>query len=287
MDGAKMEIMHEADLDTEFMKFMKHVKDKAPHTIKSYLQNYKKLRDKVGKELCDVPIEDLVLEIGQMSDSYASQKAFANVWSLCNFQMQNKETHPAYIKYYKHLDEQIELQLRAKHKQIKSDVIPMKTLIEHENKMFAEEKYDKYVACFIVRNCYCRNKDLDIMVVNNYDDVDDKNNFIVVEDKKIQIIRQDYKTSRVHGKIQTEFKDKKFISACKNLPMGQKLFPEANTTAKLQHRLKNALYTNEVQYLNTKIDEISKSGDLKELKIVSDRRGSGLDQLITSYNLDF
>jgi len=287
MDGAKMEIMHEADLDTEFMRFMKHVKDKSVATIKSYTQNYKKLRDKVGKELHEVPIEDLVLDLGQMSDSYASQKAFANVWSICNYQMNGKETHPAYIKYYKHLDEQIEMQLRAKHKQIKDDVIPMKTLIDHEDKLYKNEQFDKFVACYIVRNCYCRNKDLDIMVVNNYDDVDDKNNFIVVEDKKSIVIRQDYKTAKVHGKIQTEFKDKKFVDACKNLPMNQKLFPTADTTAKLQNKLKNALYTNEVKYLNSKIDEISKTGDLQELKIVSDRRGSGLDQLISSYNLDF
>jgi len=282
-----MEIMHEADLDTEFMRFMRHVRDKSTATIKSYTQNYKKLRDKVGKELHEVPLEDLVLEIGQMSDSYASQKAFANVWSICNYQMQLKETHQSYIKYYKHLDEKIEMQLRAKHKEIKSDIIPTADLIKHEDKLYKDEQFDKFVACFIVRNCYCRNKDLDIMVVNTYDDVDDKNNFIVIEDKKIVIIRQDYKTSKIYGRIQTEFKDKKFLDACKKLPFGQKLFPTADTTAKLQHRLKNSLYTNEVQYLNTKIDEIAKTGDLKELKRVSELRGSGLDQLVTSYNLDF
>jgi len=287
MEGASMTIMREIDMETEFSRFQNHIKNKASHTIKSYLQNYKKVRDKVNKELCDVPLEDLVLEIGQMSNSYASQKAFANVWSICNYKMQGKETHPAYIKYFNHLEGKIEEQLRAKHKEIKSDIIPMETLIEHENKMYTEEKYDKYVACFIVRNCCCRNKDLDITVTNFPENINDKDNFLVVYDDKVKVVRQDYKTSRVHGKIETIFLNKKFVTACKNLPMGQKLFNGADTTAKLQNRLKNALYTNEVQYLNSKIDEISRTGDLKELKRVSELRGSGLDQLITSYNLDF
>ena len=287
MEGASMTVMRVIDMESEFSRFQNHIKDKAHHTIKSYLQNYKKVKDKVNKDLCDLCLEDLVLEIGQMSDSYASQKAFANVWSICNFQMQGKDTHPAYIKYYKHLDEQIELQLRAKHKQIKSDIISMDTLIEHENKMYTEKKFDKYVACFIVRNCFCRNKDLDINVTNIPESINDTDNFLVVYHDKVTVIRQDYKTAKVHGRIQTEFKDKNFVTACKNLHMGQKLFNGADTTAKLQNRLKNALYTNEVQYLNTKIDSIAQSGDLKELKRVSKLRGSGLDQLITSYNLNF
>ena len=93
-----------------------------------------------------------------------------------------------------------------------------------------------------------------------------------------------YKT---YGRIEVSFTDKRFVYACKQLNYGEKLFPGADNPSKLQNRLKNALYTNEVQYLNTKIDEISKTGNLKELKIVSERRGSGLDQLITSYNLEF
>jgi len=282
-----MTIMREIDMESEFSRFQNFIKDKAPHTIKSYLQNYKKVRDKVGKELCDVPLEDLVLDIGQMSDSYASQKAFANVWSLCNYKMQGRETHPAYIKYYTYLEGKIEEQLRAKHKELKSDIIPMKTLIEHENKMYKDEQFQKYVACFIVRNCFCRNKDLDITLTNIPESVNDYENFLVVYDNKVTVIRQDYKTSKVYKKIETIFTDKKFLNACNKLSMNKKLFNGADTTAKLQNRLKNALYTNEVQYLNTKIDEISRTGDLKELKRVSELRGTGLEQLITSYNLDF
>jgi hypothetical protein len=287
MEGASMQILRAVDMETEFSRFQNHIKEKAPHTIKSYLQNYKKVRDKVGKELCDVPLEDLVLEIGQMSDSYASQKAYANVWSICNFQMCGKETHPAYIKYYTYLEGKIEEQLRAKHKQIKDDVIPMADLIKHEDKLYKDEQFQKYVACFIVRNCCCRNKDLDITVTNIPESVNDKDNFLVVYDNKVVVIRQDYKTAKVHGKIETIFKDKKFINACNKLSMNKKLFIGADTTAKLQNRLKNALFTNEVQYLNTKIDEISRTGDLKELKRVSELRGTGIDHLVTAYNLDF
>ena len=287
MDGASMTVIHENELETEFSKFKNFIKDKAPHTITSYIQNYKKLRAKVGKDLCDLCLEDLVLEVGQLSQSYGSQKAFANVWSLCNYKMQHRDVHPSYIKYCAHLEQQIEIQLRAKHKQIKDDIIPMEKLIEHENKMYAEEKYNKYVACFIVRNCFCRNKDLDIIVTNIPESINDTDNFLVVYHDKITVIRQNYKTSKSHGKIETTFTDKRFVETCKNLPMGEKLFPDANTTAKLQNRLKNALYTNEVAYLNSKIDEISRTGNLKELKRVSELRGSGLNQLITSYNLDF
>ena len=66
MNGASMEIMSVEELDTEFIKFQRHIKDKSVATIKSYSQNYKKLREKVGKDLQEVPLEDLVLEIGQI-----------------------------------------------------------------------------------------------------------------------------------------------------------------------------------------------------------------------------
>ena len=287
MDGASINIIHESQLDTEFMKFLAHITTKSPATIKSYTQNYKKVREKVGMDLNQVPLEDLVLFIGQMSESYASQKSFANVWSIINHQMCSKDPHPSYIKYYKHLDDQIEIQLRAKHKEIKSKVIPTEVLIKHETELYKKGEFTKFVACFIVRNCYCRNRDLDITVVDNLENVNETDNFIVVSDKNITVIRQDYKTNRTHGRIQKEFTDTKFVNACKSLTIGNKLFPGADNPSKLQTKLKSALYTNEVQYLNSKIDQISKTGNLKELKIVSELRGSGMDHLITSYNLDF
>ena len=282
-----MKIDRVIDMESEFSQLQQHIKDKSPATIKTYIQNYKKVRDKIGQELKEVPLEDLILHIGQMSESYASQKAFANVWSICNFQMKGLETHPSYIKYCNHLVEQAELQMRAKHKEIKSDIIPESKLIEHELKLFSNKEFDKYVCSFIVRNCYCRNKDLDITLVKNYTDTNDTDNFIIVQDDKVFILRQNYKTFKTYGKIVTMFTEPDFVFSCNQLPINEKLFPGADNTSKLQNRLKHALYTNEVGYLNTKIEQISKSGDLAELRVVAQRRGSALENLVTDYNLDF
>jgi len=45
------------------------------------------------------------------------------------------------------------------------------------------------------------------------------------------------------------------------------------------------LYTNEVGYLHSSIELIKKSGNLGRLREISASRGTGLDQLLTSYDL--
>lgn len=109
-EGASFTIMRQIDMETEFSKFQNYIKNKSSH------KNYKQLRDRVHKELKEVPLEDLVLIIGQMSNNYTLQKQFANIWSICNYQLQNKEIHQSYIKYYEYLSKMEDITERTRQK---------------------------------------------------------------------------------------------------------------------------------------------------------------------------
>jgi len=289
LEGSSMVVTKARDVKTELDNLKNHYKDSPAKTLKTYVDNYKKVQIKTeGRELKDVPLEDMILIVGGMSESYASQKAYLNIWSLCNFRINNMLASEPYKKYVEYLERGIQSQMKVSHEIKMEFVATQEQIIEHENKMYDKKNYVAYVVCRLMNRLLCRNKDLNLYLVDNIEDIDDINdgNFLICGDKESCIIRNEYKTVRKYGQLCDYIPmDKKLKTALDNLPKKEYLFPDADTPGKLQCRLKKCLYTNEVGYLNSAIELIKKSGNLGRLREISASRGTGLDQLLTSYDL--
>ena len=289
--GSSMSVIKAKDVKTEFDILKEHYSDSPAKTKKTYFDNYKKVHDQCeGRELNQVPLEDMVLIAGKLSQSFASQKAFLNIWSLCNFKLQNLQASEPYKKYIETLENGITSQMKITHSIKMDSVASQEDILDHEDKMYIESKWSAYVACRIVRELLCRNKDLNLIVVDNIDEIEDVNvgNWLVANDDEIVVIRNDYKTFKTYGSLRHELKmDRMLITACDQLPRRQLLFPGADNPSKLQNRLKHSLYTSEVGYLHTAIEQIKKTGNIGRLREIASTRGSSVDQLLTAYNLGY
>ena len=289
--GSSMSVIKAKDVKTEFDILKDHYSDSPAKTKKTYFDNYKKVHDQCeGRELNQVPLEDMVLIAGKLSQSFASQKAFLNIWSLCNFKLQSLQASEPYKKYIETLEKGITSQMKVTHSIKMDSVATQEEILDHEDKMYIESRWSAYVACRIVRELLCRNKDLNLIVVDEYDDIEDVNvgNWLVANDDEITVIRNDYKTFKTYGSLRHELKmDRMLITACENLPRNQLLFPGADNPSKLQNRLKHSLLTSEIGYLHAEIEKIKKTGNIGRLREIAATRGSSVDQLLTSYNLGY
>ncbi len=289
LEGSSMCVTKAKDIKTELDNLKNHYKDSPAKTLKTYIDNYKKVQIKTGgRELKDVPLEDMILIVGSMSESYASQKAYLNIWSLCNFRINNMLASEPYKKYVEYLERGIQSQMKVSHEIKMEFVATQEQILKHENRMYDSKNYIAYVVCRLMNHLLCRNKDLNLYLVDNIEDIDDINdgNFLIVGDKESCVIRNHYKTFRKYGQLCDYIPmDDKLKLALDNIPKKEYLFPDADTPGKMQNRLKKCLYTNEVGYLNSALELIKKSGNLGRLREISASRGTGLDQLLTSYDL--
>jgi hypothetical protein len=286
------------DMETEMHKLEQFYKDSPAKTQRTYKDNYVKVSEAYCNGLCDLDgicLEDMVLLAGQMSQSYASQKAYLNVWSICNFKLKGQPVSESYKKYMLHVEEKITEQMKISHKTKLETVASQEDILAHEERMYTESRWSAYVACRIVRELLCRNKDLNLTVID-YDQQHkiefavktSYDNWFVIRGKEISVVRNDYKTCKKYGCLTNKLvADKKLLEACKHLRRDELLFPGADTASKLQNRLKNSLFTNEVGYLHASIQDIRQTGDLNRLREIAATRGSSVDQLLTSYNLEY
>mgnify|MGYP003627834681 CR=1 FL=1 len=292
-EGSGMSVTKAVDVKTELETLAEHYKDSPFKTKKTYIDNYKKVKEAYSHGIVDlgeIPLEDMILVAGQLSESYASQRAYLNIWSICNFKLKSYHASEPYIKYIDHLQKGIESQMRITHKIKLDSVFSSEDIIAHEESMYKQERWSAYVACRIVRELLCRNKDLGATVVDKYEDIPDANkgNWLICDTEEIKLIRNDYKTARTYGTLINNLnKDDKLINACSHLPRGELLFPGSDTAAKLQNRLRKSLLTNEVGYLNSAIEDVKKVGNIGRLRQISATRGSSLEQLLTSYDLGY
>ena len=130
---------------SELDRLVEAISEKSDATIKTYTRNYVKLYDILKKDLKNVSLEEMINCVSEMSDSYASQKSYANVWSICNHKLLNKETSNAYIEYVNELHENIKDQLHEKHQIKKENVIDYDDLLEHEDKLYDKKEFDKRI----------------------------------------------------------------------------------------------------------------------------------------------
>ena len=296
LTGSFMSVTKAKDIKTEFDILKKYYADSPAKTKKTYYDNYKKVHAECeDRELNQVPLEDMVLIAGKLSQSFASQKAFLNIWSICNFKLQSLQASEPYKKYIETLENGITDQMKITHAIKMDSVASQEDILDHEERMYTAKRWSAYVACRIVRELLCRNKDLNLTVID-YDQQHkiefavktSYDNWFVIQGKEISVVRNNYKTAKKYGCLTNKLvADKKLLEACKHLDRDELLFPGADTAAKLQNRLKNSLFTSEVGYLHSEIEKIKRTGNIGRLREIAATRGSSVEQLLTSYDLGY
>ena len=92
--------------------------------------------------------------------------------------------------------------------------ISMKTLRDHMLEQFKKEDYVSYMINYLLLTYGVRNADLNVRLITDRDDLNDKQNFLYRPNKSsVQYIRNDYKTKTTYGTKNYVIKDKLFVKS--------------------------------------------------------------------------
>ena len=258
-------------------------KEFSKYTVKSYKTQFNKLTKKLGKEIADAT-EDEVIEASLTEPNVNSKQAVLNIALVIKKFLQQD---------YSKIEEtregnKIEVKSHVKAQNAKKDQLPpLNDLLEHMDKMLEEDKYRNYIINYLLINFNTRNQDLNITFVDTKKEMTDKTNYMWYDrkTKKITYVRNAYKTATTYGSKTEVIKDAEFMDAVKKYRKadGDKLIPNEDNTG---HWVEEATLNKMGSGNYYKIVVNAFKNDLQKLKEMAEKRGSSLDVMAESYDVE-
>lgn len=162
------------------------------------------------------------------------------------------------------------------------DLPSLEMLLNFTNDLYIAGRYDAFIINFLLIFFNCRNKDLNLLITKNKEDINKEDNFLLVEDKSVKYIRNDYKTAETYGVKTSNIIHDKFLIACKSLiedgsiklldcePISMGSFIKYRTFNKIgQSRMNKVIVSN---------------ASKKDLYKISANRGTDISTLLTFYD---
>lgn len=265
---------------TELDVFLASLEGKSKMTIKTYTQQYKKLRNDLGKDIHESS-QKAIIDVSAEQENNNTKQARLNIGILVR-------------KLYNYDIKELEKQRDVWKGNIKEDVkkknemIKLPTyndLLEYLDYLYENDKWVEYVINYLLINFQVRNEDLDFKIVEKKREmVDDNTNYIWLARDKIVYVRNNYKTSNTYGTKINNIKDKNFMIAMKRIKArGDTLVPNPDN---LGYWIKKATLDSMGEGAYFKIIVNAYKGNLQEINKISENRGTDLKTLISSYDID-
>jgi len=150
---------------------------------------------------------------------------------------------------------------------------PLSFFKKRMNQFFKDEKYKEYVVMYLLINLNVRNMDL---VVSK--DASDTNNHFIIEPKHILFVRNSYKTAKKYGTKTNKIVDKKFRIAVENID--RLLIDDGHITRQVKDIA--AGYT-EADIMKI---AVAAASSIKKLGVISENRGTALETIKASYDIE-
>lgn len=259
-------------------------------TKKSYIQQYKRLRNMINYDISDTSQRLLLQKINEI-ENINTQQSLINIAiivrrDLYNYSVdkliQKRNDNKQFLNNYS----------KNKNKELQDKLPDFHELNLYMKDLYEDKKYTDYIINYLLINYFVRNKDLLFEIVNLKKKMIDKTkNYIWLYAKKKQVLyrRNDYKTSNTYGTKEVIITDPDFYIAVlrvyncqqKNLKCGE-FIPNEN---QLGYYIKQATYKNlgETNYMKIMIKHYK--NDLQKIKEISNSRGTSIDTIIQSYDL--
>ena len=272
----------------EYDKFMKSVEDKSTATQKQYRIQYNKLYKLLDKPVNETS-ENKILEIVKEQSNVNNQQALLNIGlvvrklyglsvkKLEDFREKNKKTITADIK--------------KKNVELKETLPSYDDLIQYTEILWESSEWTDYIINYLLINYQVRNEDLDFTIIKRKKDANDTTkNYIWLQSGKVTYIRNRYKTDKTYGKKVNVITNKQFITAirrvlgCQDSELKCGIFiPNKSSIA---YYIIKATYKQlgEGKYVKIIINHFRKN--LDKLKEISENRGTSLNEILKSYDID-
>lgn len=272
--------------DQEYRDFEMWIDDqnKARATAKSYRTTFRKLRNILGKNIRDTAQETVIKAVIAAIENVNSQAALLNVAIILREQV-----------YQMPANELIEQ--RALNKGTIVEALKMTNMFivlpslddfdAYLETLWKEYRLKEYIINYLIRHHCVRNQDLIFHVVERKSDTtDETKNYMWIDRKKQRcvFIRNVYKTSGTYGQKQAILTNERFLAALKKT---KSMWPLTEDQFKIGYYIQKFSYNQLGESNLLKIIINHYKGDISKLKEISESRGTDLNTLLTSYNVNY
>ena len=284
---------------SELAEFKEFIKDKSANTIKSYIQQYNKLKKIVDKEMeQSIDIQNIseknILEFVSDENNLNSQQALINIAIMIR-KMKKSPTS----KLEKKRDENKEKLkgfVKEKNQKLKDDGLPSyQDLLDYLEFLYDSKRWTDFIINYLLIYYHTRNEDVNFELVPFKRDTKENKDINYLwyskRAKKATLYRRNYKTAGKYGMKTDTITDPKFLNAIKEIFECRKkgdescsvFIPNENNVG---YYVKRATLDNLGENLYNKIIINHFRNNLDKLKEISESRGTSLDTLHENYDID-
>jgi len=283
----------------ELTEFKEFIKDKSANTIKSYIQQYNKLKKIVDKEMeQDIEIQNIseknILEFVSDESNLNSQQALLNIAIMIRKMKKSPTT-----KLEKQRDENKEKLkgfVKEKNEKLKSDGLPSyQDLLDYLAFLYDSERWTDYIINYLLIYFHTRNEDVNFELVPFKRDTKENKDINYLwyskRAKKATLYRRNYKTAGKYGMKTNTITDPKFLNAIKQIFECRKKGIEGcdvfiPNKENVGYYVKKSTLDNLGEGLYNKIVLNHFRNNLDKLTEISKSRGTSLDTLYENYDID-
>ncbi len=283
----------------ELSQFKEFIKDKSANTIKSYIQQYNKLKKIVDKEMeQSVDIQNVsernILEFVSDENNLNSQQALLNVAIM--IRKMNKQPTSKLEKKRDENKEKLKDFVKEKNQKLKDDGLPSyQDLLDYLEFLYDSKRWTDFIINYLLIYYHTRNEDVNFELVPFKRDTKENKNINYLwyskRAKKATLYRRNYKTAGKYGMKTDVITDSKFLNAIKQIFECRKKGEEGcdvfiPNKDNVGYFVKKATLNNLGENIYNKIIINHFRNNLDKLKEISNSRGTSLDTLQENYDID-
>ena len=237
------------DEDTEFKMLLEFIKDKKDATQKSYKASYRKLRVLVkGDNLRDVSEDRVIKTVNREIDKVNTRQSLFNI-AISARKMTPELPTDKLIKQRTSNSNEVEANVRQNNSRLS-----LPDITEFDNyitDLFKKKKYRVYIINYLMRHYFVRNQDLLFDIVTVKRDMEDDLNYLWLDHR------------------------------------GRKVTYQRNAFEKIGYYVKKLSFKELGEGAILKMIISHYKDDIDKLKEISEKRGTAIDVLLTSYNIAY
>jgi hypothetical protein len=283
---------------TELAEFKEFIKDKSANTIKSYIQQYTKLKKIVDKEMeQDIDIKNIseknILEFVSDENNLNSQQALLNIAIM--IRKMNKQPTSKLEKKRDENKEKLKGFVKEKNQKLKDDGLPSyQDLLDYLEFLYDSKRWTDFIINYLLIYFHTRNEDVNFELVPFKRDTKENKDINYLwyskRAKKATLYRRNYKTAGKYGMKTDVITDPKFLNAIKEIFECRKKDEDCGifipNKDNVGYFVKKATLNNLGENLYNKIIINHFRNNLDKLKEISESRGTSLDTLHENYDID-
>jgi len=210
---------------TELAEFKEFIKDKSANTIKSYIQQYTKLKKIVDKEMeQDIDIKNIseknILEFVSDENNLNSQQALLNIAIM--IRKMNKQPTSKLEKKRDENKEKLKGFVKEKNQKLKDDGLPSyQDLLDYLEFLYESKRWTDFIINYLLIHFHTRNEDVNFELVPFKRDTKENKDINYLwyskRAKKATLYRRNYKTAGKYGMKTDVITDPKFLNAIKEI----------------------------------------------------------------------